>query len=199
MKKLLITFLLVLFSIPVFSFGFEVDAYLGESNGASAGVVFGAGKITNFVGVLFDTHEYTKEERGQYSSYSYRITTKTIKERAYDFGPFYKMDFSQDFVNIGKIKIGMDIGAQVAATIDSGILLAIIPSAKVSIAQFDITAGYRGTVYMADIIQKYTSSPYTSAGSIGVRYRFRDRNNYQTLDYIDSSSNPYVIKHGNIY
>ena len=207
MKKLLITILLVLLSIPAFSIGFEADVYFGESSGFDAGIVFGSGKVSNSFGVLYDTHDYEGKEEveesftNQYGNYlytDYRTVDKPFKGTANDYGAYYKFDFAPNFVNLGRIKIGMDIGALVAATNESGLLVAIIPAAKVSIGKLEITSGYRGTFYMADV-QEYTTSPFRSAFSIGGRYRFNGKNESKLLDYIDSSSNPFVIKHDKIY
>ena len=197
MKKLLITILLVLLSIPAFSIGFEADVYFGGSNGADVGVVFGSGKITHSVGVIFENHEYEREKQ-HYSAYNYSTSTEIEKGVANDFGAYYKFDYATDFVNLGKIKIGMDIGSLFAATNESVFLFAVMPSAKVSVSKFDIIAGYRGTLY-ADMFKEYKSSPFTSAFSIGVKYKFKSQNTSKVLDYIDTSSNPLVIKHDKIY
>lgn len=209
MKKLLITILLVLLSIPAFSFSIEADAYFGEASGFNAGLVFGSGKFTNSFGFIYDTHEYEKKENSHeehvsydyygYPQYSYDDEPKKIQGTAKDAGVYYTLDFATDFVDFGKFKIGMDIGTQLAAVKESGILVSLIPTAKVTIGDFDILAGYRGTLYFKDMVDSYTTVPFRSSFAIGGKYKFKSRTNLLTLDYIDTSSDPFVIKHDKIY
>lgn len=229
MKKIFIAILISLISLPAFSVGMLVDSYMGQSNGVDFGVFFGKGKLLTSLGLTIDSHTALVDSSSSHSgsnSSSYDTSTsfdpltgkyytdsstgervKTKKETVEEIGPFVRLDWVSNFLSLGFMKMGVDLGAQVAFVSNShsgfDISIALLPMVNVNVGKWNLTTGYKGTFYMADAGDSSVhSSPYKSAFAFGGSYSFgkgqssggsSKQKSTSTIAGIDTSSNPTVI------
>ena len=231
MKKIIIAILISLFSLPVFSVGIIVDSYMGQANGVDVGVFFGKGKALTSLGLTMDSRtilidpssshgssssssssydnnlSYDPYTGKYYSDSSSGESTKRKKETVENKGLFVRFDWVSNFLTLGFMKMGVDLGAQTAFSANSysgfDISISLLPMLNVNIGNFNLTTGYKGTFYMADAGDSSVhSAPFKSSFAFGGSYRFGKGqaqsqggkgNSNTPITGIDTSSNPTVI------
>jgi len=182
MKKLFLSIILIMAALPIFALELQHDAFLGESKGFDTAVVFSKGKIKNSVGLFIDSH-YTKDSdaddlysdssNSYTSTHSYFSNKNTVQVT--NVGLYYQFTWSPNFVELGKIGIGMDVPLQIGVGYDNyytiNCLIGLNPAFKFEFNKFDLLIGYKGSVLVAEAM--YGMPFFKSACSIGVRYSLK--------------------------
>lgn len=197
MKKIFLSICFSLFAFGAFASGLVVDYF------SPAGITFGAnsgGDIFSCAyGLWIDSHSFDKiTEHSDYvytSSYSgyYDYYETTESSSSTNVGPYIQLDWSilpiKFNVASSEMRLGVNIGTQLAILYSSEFSVDIAPAfligAQARYKKFDLTLGWKGTLYVQEVIRslddydgdddKVDGNGFHNSFQLGFRYHFGNR------------------------
>ena len=181
MKKLFLSLVFMLATLPFFSLGLQHELFVGSSDGLTTSLVFDKGKIKNLLGIYFETHETYEHQSHDYDSSSGSYYPSHDYDQKFDvinFGLFYQFTWSPTFTKIGNIGLGMDLPLQIGICYDTycsmNLFAGLVPAFKVEFPKCDLLIGYRAEILVREAVE---GLPFLkSACTIGIRYNFKKSN-----------------------